>query len=96
MQFSIYCLDNPATPELRPANRDAHLAYVAQVGAAIKVAGPLTDEHGTPVGSLFIVDVANQEAAEALSAADPYTQAKVFESSDIRPFKWLITDGKRV
>jgi hypothetical protein len=90
MQFSIYCLDNPATPELRPANRDAHLAYVAQVGAAIKVAGPLTDEHGTPVGSLLIVDVANQEAA------DPYTQAKVFESSNLRPFKWLITDGKRV
>ena len=96
MQFVIYCLDDPATPELRPANRHAHLEYVAQVGAVIKVAGPVTDEDGTPVGSLFIVDVANLAAAQALSAADPFTRAEVFKSIDIRRFKWLIADGKRI
>ncbi len=96
MQFVIYCLDNPATPDLRPANRDAHLDYVAQVGAAIKVAGPMTDDDGTSIGSMFIVDVPDRAAAEAFSTADPYTQAGIFSSVDIRPFKWLITDGERV
>lgn len=96
MQFAIYCLDDPATPDLRLANREAHLDYVAQVGAMIKVAGPMTDDAGVSIGSLFIVDVADRAAAEALSAGDPYTQAGVFKSVDIRPFKWLITDGKRV
>ena len=96
MQFVLYCLDDPAKPDLRPATRDDHLAYIAEVGDAIKMAGPMTDDNGTSIGSLFIIDVANRAAAEALSAADPYTQAGVFGRVDIRPFTWLITDGKRV
>ncbi len=96
MQFVIYCLDDPATPDVRPTNRDRHLEYVAQVGASIKVAGPVTDDDGTSIGSLFIVDVADRAAAQALSDADPNAQAGVFKSVDIRQFKWLITDGKRV
>lgn len=96
MHFVIYCLDDPSKPDLRAATRDAHLAYVDQVGAVIKVAGPMTDAAGTSIGSMFIIEADDQATVEALAARDPYAEAGVFSSVDIRPFKWLITDGKRV
>jgi uncharacterized protein YciI len=35
------------------------------------------------VGSLYIVNVANREAAEAFSGSDPFTQAGVFATVTI-------------
>ena len=96
MHFVLYCLDAPTSADLRPATRDEHLAYVAEVGAVIKVAGPMTDADGTSIGSMFIVELEDLAAAEAFSANDPYTKAGLFGTVDIRPFTWLITDGKRV
>ncbi len=96
MHFVLYCLDDPNKPGLRPNTRDRHLTYVAETGAAIKVAGPLSDGDGTPIGSMFIVEFDNLAAAEAFSANDPYTQAGLFSTVDIRSFKWLITDGQRI
>jgi uncharacterized protein YciI len=96
MHYILYCLDDPTKSELRAATRDAHLTYVADVGAAIKIAGPITDDEGASIGSMFIVDFNDQLAAEAFAANDPYAQAGLFSRVDVRPFKWLITNGKRI
>lgn len=95
MFFVLYCLDDPSKPGLRPATRDEHLAYVADTGGAIKVAGPMTDDEGTSIGSMFIYECADRAAAAAFATGDPYAQAGLFSQVDIHPFNWLITDGKR-
>ena len=64
--------------------------WIAGLGATIKAAGPFTDDIGSPVGSLLIVEAGNRAGAEAIAAADPYARAGLFAAVDIRPWKWLI------
>ncbi|MDR3496133.1 MAG: YciI family protein [Ancalomicrobiaceae bacterium] len=83
--------DKPGQLGVRTANREAHLAYLATHGAEIKVAGPYLDEAtGEPRGSLLILDVASLDAANALLAEDPYARAGLFETTEIRPWRWVI------
>jgi hypothetical protein len=86
-QFVLTCLDHPGVLDRRLATREAHLAYIAEHGAAVKLGGPLLDDQGQPVGSLIILEVEDRTAAEAFAAKDPYRQANVFERVDIRAFK---------
>ena len=45
------------------------------------------------IGSFFILDLPNRAAVEAFNAADPYTQAGLFGSVRIQPFRWLLGTG---
>ena len=85
--FVLFCVDKPNALDLRMATRDAHLAYVRGLIGQIKLGGPMTDDKGDMAGSLLILDVADQAAAEAFSAGDPYTKAGLWERVDIKPFK---------
>ena len=51
-------------------------------------AGPFLDPEGKPNGSLVVVDAPDMAGAQALSAADPYAKAGLFESVEIRPWNW--------
>lgn len=88
MLYVCYCKDKPNSLEVRLANRDAHLTYVAGFADKLRIAGPMTLEDGeTMAGSLLIFDMDSQAEVEAFSAGDPYAKAGLFESVDIRPFK---------
>ena len=52
--------------------------HILVVGGALFTEG--TDE---PLGSLYIVNVANRAAAEAFSGTDPFTRAGVFATVTI-------------
>ena len=83
--------DKPGHLPVRLANREAHLAYLAEQAAAIKIAGPYLDEAtGEPRGSLLIVEAESVEAARALLARDPYAVAGLFAEVEIRPWRWVI------
>lgn len=91
MQFALECIDKPNSLELRLANRPAHLEYLNGHKDALLLAGPLLDAAGEkPVGSLLIIEAADQRAAEAFAAADPYAQAGLFQSVSIRPFRKVL------
>lgn len=90
MLFALICTDNPGSLELRMKMRPDHLAFLESLGAAVKGAGPFTDDAGSPTGSLVLVEAENRGAAEALAARDPYAMAGLFSSVEIRPWKWLI------
>ncbi|MBL8555040.1 MAG: YciI family protein [Phenylobacterium sp.] len=90
--FVLYCVDKPNALDLRLANREAHLAYVRSKADVVKLGGPMTDDAGDMAGSLLILDVADRAAAEAFTAADPYSLAGLFERVEIRPIR--ITLGK--
>ena len=73
---------------VRQANRDAHLAYVADFD--LLVAGPLLDDEGEMRGSLLVVDLPTREAVEAFVTHDPYTVAGLSEYSRIWGFRQTV------
>lgn len=83
--FALICTDKPGAIETRKANRDAHLAYIAETGTVLQ-AGPFLDGEGAMCGSLIILDVADRAAAETWAAGDPYARAGLF--SDVRIEAW--------
>lgn len=93
--YCLHCLDNATDGAARrAATRPAHLAWAGSLGPIIRMAGPLLDEAGAMVGSLFLIEAETLAAARAINAADPYTQAGVFGRIDIRETRWAIGEGK--
>ena len=90
MLFALICTDKPASLDLRLSVRPDHLKHLESLGAALKAAGPFTDDAGQPIGSLVIIEAADRAAAKAMADADPYAKAGLFASVEIRAWKWLI------
>ena len=90
MLFALICDDKPASLDLRVKVRADHLAFLGSLGAAMKFGGPFTDDAGSPVGSLVVIEAENRAAAETLAAQDPYAKAGLFQSVIIRPWKWAL------
>ena len=85
--FVLTCLDYPNNLERRMGVREAHLAYVRDNIAMVKLAGPLLTDGGDMAGSMFIIEAATRADVEAFNAKDPYTLAGVFETVTIRPIR---------
>ncbi|MCV6546512.1 MAG: YciI family protein [Cohaesibacter sp.] len=90
MHFIVTCLDKEGALENRKANRDAHLAFAAQNEASIQIGGPLLDDDGAMIGSCLICEADNLQNLKDLLAQDPYAKAELFQSVDIKPWKWVI------
>ena len=91
MLFAVSCTDKANSLDVRLENRPAHIDFLKAHGDAIRIAGPYVGEDGEGMaGSLLIVEAADLAAAKALAAGDPYARAGLFESVDIRPWKWVI------
>lgn len=88
--YAVHCLDKPNSLELRLATREKHLAYVT-AHPGFRMGGPYLNE-GKPVGSLIFVEVEDEAAARDFSAGDPYKQAGLFETVEIR--RWNYVAGK--
>lgn len=87
MYFIILAEDKADHLAVRMENRPAHLDYAAAAGCVV-LAGPLLTEGGDPKprGSMLIVDVADQAAAEDFAAHDPYAKAGLFAAVTINPW----------
>jgi uncharacterized protein YciI len=88
MLFALICNDRPGALAVRLETRPAHLAYLEKAGVAM--AGPFLDDSGQPCGSLVIIDVEDRAAAEAWAAGDPYSEAGLFASVEIRAWRKAI------
>jgi uncharacterized protein YciI len=90
MLFCVIGTDKPDSLPLRLANRDAHLKHWSDAGC-VKIGGPFSNDEGTVMnGSMLIIDVADRAAAEKLVANDPYKIAGLFQSVEVRAWKWLL------
>jgi uncharacterized protein YciI len=88
MQFVMLCEDKTDSEALRLSTREAHLAYIGEHIAMIKLAGPMLSEDGEHmVGSVFILEADSRAAVDALNANDPYTHAGLFGKVTIKPFR---------
>ncbi len=88
--FVLTGRDRPDASDLRAQTREAHLAYLAEHAAAVKLGGPFMDAAGVSTGSLLIVEAPDLAAAEAFAAADPYARAGLFEAMHVRPWRVVV------
>lgn len=79
MLYAVHCVDAKGVDELRKKHLAPHKEYLVGQKHILVVGGALFTE-GTDelLGSLYIVNVANRDAAMAFSKSDPFTQAGVF------------------
>ena len=104
MHYVIYCEDAPDSLEKRRSVRPAHLQRLQALKDSNRliVAGPLLgDDNENPAisgikGSVIIAEFPNLEDAKAWAAADPYVTHGVFETYEIRPWKWLVGTPENV
>ncbi|VDC21934.1 YciI family protein [Pseudogemmobacter humi] len=89
MRAALICIDKPGHIETRKANREAHLAYIAETGL-VEMAGPFLDEAGNMTGSLVVLTVDSLQQAQDWAANDPYAKAGLFERVEIREWKKVI------
>jgi len=91
MFYTVLCLDKPDSAELRIATRDAHIVFLKKLGETIKFGGPMLDDSESDmIGSMIVIESHSLEAAKATMASDPYAEAGLFASVDIRPWKWTV------
>ena len=91
-QFILLCRDKPDSLALRMETRPAHLEYFQSFGNKLNLAGPMLDDKGDPIGSLLIVEAADEAAAREIAANDPYNKAGLFAKADVMPFKTVIAN----
>jgi uncharacterized protein YciI len=84
MLYAVQCTDAKGVESIRNQYLTPHKDYLISQAHILVVGGALLAE-GTEelLGSLYIVNVANREAAEAFSGGDPFTQAGVFATVTI-------------
>lgn len=90
MLYVIECRDRPGLLQLRLDTRPAHLEFLEGLGGDLVLAGPFLDGDEKPCGSLVIIKAQDMAAAEAVAARDPYAQAGLFESVEVRPWVWAL------
>ena len=88
MLYMFHCTDRAGAARVRADNRAAHLAYLESQADRIFVAGPLLSDDGQGmVGSLLIVECADEAAAKDFAANDPYAKAGLFQNVEIRAWR---------
>lgn len=94
MLFAVLCNDKPGHLQVRLDTRPAHVAFLDGLNAEgkLKFAGPFLGDDGKPTGSLVVLDVADAAAARTLADQDPYAQAGLFESVEIRAWNWVFNN----
>jgi uncharacterized protein len=78
MLFAIHCVDAESVDAVRNEYLKPHKDYLIGQKNILVLGGALTDGVDQPVGSLYIVNVPDRQAAEAFSNNDPFTGAGVF------------------
>ncbi len=96
MLFALLCTDKADSLDLRMSSRPAHVAFLNGLGDHLKLAGPFTDDAGSPTGSLVVIEAENRAAAQAIAAQDPYAIAGLFSSVEIKPWKWALKNPEAV
>ena len=91
MLFIATCTDKPDSMPTRKENRPAHLAYLGAHSDKVKAGGALlTPDQNAVLGSLLIVEAADEAEVAALLAEDPYAKAHLFAAIDIKPWRQAI------
>lgn len=94
MFFLVLATDAPGMASVRNEVRPVHRAYLRNpCNHPIKVhlGGPtLTTQGDETNGTLLVIEADHISAVSDFVADDPYSQAGVFQSVEIRPWSWTL------
>jgi len=90
MLFAVTCTDRQGALDVRLQHRSDHLLWASAEDSPVKMAGPLLGPEGDPVGSLLIVEAADEAALRDILNTDPYAKADLFSDVFWIPFKWTV------
>lgn len=90
MLFVVTAFDRPGAGELRARHRPAHIEYLKGKASQIRAGGAFLDADEQPVGSMLIIEAADQATAEALVDGDPFQREGVFERVEVRPWRAVL------
>ncbi|QKT04756.1 YciI family protein [Ectothiorhodospiraceae bacterium 2226] len=98
MLYAIFCHDVEESLPARQQARPAHLERLQALKAEgrLVLAGPMpaidSPDPGPAgfIGSLIVAEFESLDAAYAWASADPYIDAGVYASVDIKPFKYVL------
>ena len=87
MLFAVIFTDKPDQGALRAAHLPAHIDWVVQHQAMVRVAGSLREEAGqVPQGGLWIVEAPSKESIHQLMQSDPFWTCGLRES--VQVLRW--------
>lgn len=90
MLFVVSGRDHENGLQHRLAVRAQHRAHYESLGDNLVLSGPYLDGEGNPIGSMIIMRAADQQAAEAFAAADPFVTERVFASLTVSRWDWFM------
>jgi uncharacterized protein len=84
MLYIIYNEDREDGAAIRAAQREPHFAYLHSHEDSLILAGAMLGEDGEKrLGSVFLLNLPNRQAAEEFSRNEPFTKAGLFKSTKI-------------
>jgi len=88
--------DEAKGPERRNKNRAGHLAFLEKAYAEGQLAydGPIRDDSDRSIGAMLVFSTPDLAAARRLVESDPYFQAGVYASHELRPFVKVFPRGQ--
>ena len=90
MWFFIHNTSAPDAAARKPAHAQAHRDYLRAAQDRMVTAGPYYDTDGrTRIGSVFIVDFPDPDAARRWIAAEPYTRHGIYARHAIHRYDHL-------
>ena len=91
MHFVVIARDKPDHVDIRMAARPRHVEWLK--ANPIRIAGPfMSDDGKTMIGSMLVFEADSVEDVEAMMAKDSFAEVELFESVEIRPWKWTVGD----
>lgn len=94
MYYVVLCQDKTDSQNLRLETRPRHLNYLKSLAAKLKFAGPFVDGQGQPTGTMLVVEAESEAEAQKIAENDPYAQAGLFSSWEIKCWNWTINNPK--
>ncbi len=89
MQYVVHAYDFPDGQARRLAAREAHLDGVRRMKAAGKfhLGGALLDTEGQMIGSMMLIEMADEAAVQEWLRSEVYVTERVWEKVDVKPFR---------
>lgn len=94
MFFLVLATDAPGMASVKKEVRPVHRAYLRNPNnhqIKVHLGGPTLTTQGEDMnGTLLVVEANDIAAVSEFVADDPYSQAGVFKSVEIRPWAWTL------
>ena len=93
MTYLVETTEHAGTGDRRAELRPAHLRYLDAHKHLLRTAAAKMDEaSGTPVGSIYVLDVETRAEAEAWLADEPFAQAGIIAETQVLPLRVAFFD----